>query len=116
MSHDQEDRDINWKPARFALLPAILLAVLMSIPAAQAQTMTVLYNFADAGYHPWQGINMDSHGRIFGTTLNGGDLNCDGGGPPGCGVIFRFAKVGSGWIYTPLYQFVTSTIEGKHDL
>lgn len=110
MSHDQREtsfRDTSLEPAKFVLFAAVFLAVLMAVSLAQAQTMTVLYNFGSAGYQPWQGIIMDSHGRIFGTTLYGGDLGCDGGGPAGCGVVFKFAPVGSGWIYTPLYDFTT---------
>jgi len=110
MSHHQAEtplRDAKLKPATLALFPALLLAVVMAISAAQAQEMTVLYNFGNAGYQPWQGINMDSHGRIYGTTLYGGDESCDAGGPAGCGVVFRFANNGSGWVYTPLYYFTT---------
>lgn len=110
MSHSQERtpfRDSNLKLARLALSYSILLAAMMAGSIAQAQTMTVLYSFASAGYQPWQGLNMVSNGRMYGTTLYGGDLNCDGGGPAGCGVVFKFAKAGSGWIYSPLYYFNT---------
>lgn len=109
MSQHQEKTplpDKNSKPARFALLPAMFFAVLISV-SAQAQTMTVLYNFGNAGFQPWQGLNLVSNGRIYGTTLYGGDENCDGGGPPRCGVVFKFAKAGSGWVYSPLYYFTT---------
>jgi hypothetical protein len=81
---------------------------MIAVPA-QAQTLTVLHNFAldEDGASPGKGIAVDGHGRFYGTTQYGGDLNCDGGGPAGCGGVFRLAYSGSGWIYTALYDFTT---------
>jgi hypothetical protein len=61
---------------------------MIAVPA-QAQTLTVLHNFAldEDGASPGKGIAVDGHGRFYGTTQYGGDLNCDGGGPAGCGGV-----------------------------
>jgi uncharacterized repeat protein (TIGR03803 family) len=90
-----------------SILWLAILCASADAATAWAQGMNVLYNFGAEGYSPGKGINMDSHGRIYGTTQYGGDENCDGGGPPGCGVVFRFEKSGSGWTYTALYDFTT---------
>lgn len=80
---------------------------LSAIPVAQAQTLTVLHSFTGGGDggKPGAGMNMDRHGVFYGTTQYGGDLNCDNGGPAGCGVLFKFKNAGSGWILTPLHNF-----------
>lgn len=103
MHEYQKEASAHRKTMELALLLAVLCAIAGS--AAWGQSMNVLYDFGAAGYSPGKGISMDSYGRIYGTTQYGGDDNCDGGGPAGCGVVFRFEKSGSGWIYTPLYEF-----------
>lgn len=99
--------DSNFGKESVTFLLAVIVAFMVATSGAQAQTMTVLHDFGNGGYQPWQGIIMDPNGRIYGTTYYGGDLSCDAGGPAGCGVVFKFASNGSGWIYTPLYYFTT---------
>jgi uncharacterized repeat protein (TIGR03803 family) len=101
--------DINLRTGIIPRVLAFIFAATIIAMPAHAQTLTVLHNFAldKDGASPGKGITMDQHGRFYGTTQYGGDLNCDGGGPPGCGVVFRLANPGSGWIYTPLLHFTT---------
>jgi uncharacterized repeat protein (TIGR03803 family) len=49
----------------------------------------------------------DSDGNLYGTTVLGGDLNCEIGGPPaGCGVVFKLTPSGQ---ETVLHSFTGST-------
>ena len=95
------------QPAAAAALIALSLLIAVG-SSAHAQTFTVLYNFtgeADGG-RPGSGITSDKIGSFYGTTQYGGDLGCDAGGVPGCGVLFKFNKTSkSGGILTPLFQF-----------
>lgn len=101
----------------FALALAWGFAILAA-PAGQAQTFTVIHNFLGYpdGSQPATGLSMDRAGNLYGTTPYGGDSNCSnldsrplppggGGPPPGCGVVFRMKKVGSGWTEAPIYIF-----------
>ena len=104
--------DSNLRTGRVALVLAFLFATTIIVVPMQAQTLTVLHNFGNEGADPGKGITMDQHLRFYGTTQYGGDLSCGGeqaggGGPAGCGVVFRLANSGSGWVYTPLYDFTS---------
>jgi uncharacterized repeat protein (TIGR03803 family) len=84
---------------------AILLLVGMGC-LAQGQTFTVLHSFAGAGgAQPNAGVTMDAAGNLYGTTLYGGVLNCDNGGVPGCGVVYKLKKSHSNWMFSVLYEF-----------
>jgi uncharacterized repeat protein (TIGR03803 family) len=55
-------------------------------------TETVLHSFAGPdGEYPFGGLTLDSHGNLYGTTLEGGDNNsfC---GSLGCGVVFKLSR------------------------
>jgi uncharacterized repeat protein (TIGR03803 family) len=55
---------------------------------------TVLYSFTgstDGGF-PTAGVILDSSGNLYGTTISGGNLSCDGG--LGCGVVFKLSPSG----------------------
>lgn len=87
-----------------ALLPTI------AIPAAQAQTYTVLHNFTGRGdgATPIAGLTLDAGGNLYGTTV--GDYgNCT----TRCGTVFQMKKTGSGWILNPLYKF-TGGADGSY--
>src|SRR5580700_2372123 len=62
---------MNLRVASGALLATVL--VLATFQSAQAQTFTVLYNFAEPpdGAHPFAGLVRDASGNLYGTTYTG---------------------------------------------
>ncbi len=75
----------------------LVLATSAATPA-HAQTFKVLYNFKGApdGANPIAALIMDAAGNLYGTTLNGGSPTCSpGGGPVGCGTVFRLDPSGN---------------------
>ena len=73
-------------------------------------TETVLYTFTGGsdGAGPEAGLAFDSHGNLFGTTVDGGYLgNSDCGLiGPGCGVVFELSPNGDGtWTESVVYTF-----------
>lgn len=81
----------------FALALACALTVVTS-QSAQAQTYTVLHNFAGGqdGAEPYAGFTMDRGGNLYGTALGGG---C------GYGTVFKMTYRNDGWLVNPLYCF-----------
>jgi uncharacterized repeat protein (TIGR03803 family) len=67
-------------------LIAFALGCVVHGPAAQAQTETVLYSFANSadGANPLGGV-IDVNGMLYGTTYYGGTGSCNSGG---CGTVF----------------------------
>jgi uncharacterized repeat protein (TIGR03803 family) len=63
---------------------------------------TVVYNIAGGadGDGPGGGVVMDKAGNLYGTTVAGGDPNCD------CGVVYKLEpQAGGKWKYTVLHSF-----------
>ena len=83
------------------------LAVLSNI--ALAQTITVLHGFTagEDGAYP-TGLTMDRAGNLYGTTWDGGI------GRGEFGVVFRLAREGSGWVLTPLHEFLGEPSDGSN--
>ncbi len=82
------------------LLLTALTAVSWFVPAAKAQTLSVLFEFTgggNAGYDPYSGVVIDQQGRLYGTTAYSGQY--------GWGTVYRLSRAGSGWIATGLYDF-----------
>lgn len=85
----------------------MLFAAVVALPAAHAQTLTMLYNFTgrtDGGY-PVAGLTMDRLGNLYGTASYGGNTGgspCYGGG---CGTVFKLEHIGSSWMLNRLYAF-----------
>jgi uncharacterized repeat protein (TIGR03803 family) len=88
----------------------ILLGLASIYPAAQAQTLTVLYSFTGGtdGYLPASPLIRDSAGNLYGVTFRGGDSNCDRGSS--CGVVF---KVDANGKETVLHRF-TGKADGAY--
>jgi uncharacterized repeat protein (TIGR03803 family) len=66
-------------------------------------TEKVLRNFhfhSKDGFHPVAGLTLDAAGNLYGTTLQGGDVNCR------CGVVFELSPGANGkWRETVLHTF-----------
>src|SRR5580700_2861083 len=69
-------------------LAALLTLVLISAPAAPAQTFTLLYQFRSGpgGINPYAGVVRDAKGDLFGTTYNDGAF--------AAGTVFRINTAG----------------------
>jgi len=66
---------------------------------------TVLYSFTDGadGGFPETGLVRDNSGNLYGTTYEGGDVQCTNqGGSYGCGVVFKLEPNGN---FTVLHSF-----------
>jgi len=87
---------------RIAVLFCCAFCLTVFTNIAQAQTLTVLYNFTGSndGALPVGGLTMDRAGNFYGTTTY------DGTG--GHGTVFRLSRAGSGWVLTPLYSFTSA--------
>jgi len=92
---------------RGALTLAVLSALLLiATRPAQAQTETVLYNFAGNpdGAYPFSHLTSDGAGNFYGTTQYGGTGQAGGG--LGYGTVFELSPNGNGgWNETVLYSF-----------
>ena len=76
-------------------------------PAAQAQTLNVLYAFGAGGdgSAPIAGVTLDSNGNVYGTAC--------AAGPEDAGTVFQVRKRPNGsWIESTLHQFRPSTGDG----
>lgn len=86
-------------------LGVVVATTIVAVPEAQAQTFQVLHTFTGGdGIGPDAGLTMDRAGRLYG-TVNGGTGND--------GSVFRMAESGSGWVLTPLHQFVRPLTNGN---
>jgi len=100
MTGQEQDRSRTFRIDLWATIVAYAVALLMIVLATQlhAQTYTVLHNFAGSdGDSPQAGLTLDRAGNLYGTTRYGGSYNA--------GTVFKVTRQGSGWIFTPLYDF-----------
>jgi uncharacterized repeat protein (TIGR03803 family) len=65
---------------------------------------TVLYSFTGGqdGADPYAGVILDSAGNLYGTTIAGGQGNCNFPGFAGCGTVYKLDTMGN---VTVLYSF-----------
>jgi uncharacterized repeat protein (TIGR03803 family) len=87
---------------------SILLALTIVVtPLLSAQTLSVLHSFTGGpdGAFPQAGLTLDAAGNLYGTALGGGRGSCGHNDVPGCGVVFKVQRHGSGWTLSPLYSF-----------
>ena len=105
-----KSRTWTWMTALCPLGALALTIMFVLILSAEAQTYRVIYNFTggQGGRQPEAGLTIDHAGRLYGTTLLGGNTggSC---GANGCGTVFRLEPQGSGWVFTPLYNFQGGT-------
>ncbi len=103
--------EVNLRQKTIVLISLTVLALAIAIvPAAHAQTFTVLHNFTGGpdGANPLNGLTIDAAGNLYGTASAGGQRvsGCENyEGSYGCGVVFEMKPSGSGWVLTPLYEF-----------
>ena len=85
---------------RFSQMTFLIVFGLTAL--ASAQTFTTLYSFTGGtdGSEPAAGMIRDLAGNLYGTTSEGGDLNCNY--PYGCGAVYRLNPAG---IETVLHSF-----------
>lgn len=99
----------------FKLLPAAILLATLGTSTASAQTYTVLHAFTGGadGAAPADGLTIDRNGNLFGTASAGANQG-DGCGQTGhgCGAVFKMTHAGSGWVFTPLFDFLGGTNGG----
>ena len=80
----------------------LMLLVLFSSQFSQAQSYTVIHNFAGQdGSYPFTGLTIDSTGKLYGTTFDGGSNRY--------GTIFSLTASGSDWTLSTLYNFADGT-------
>jgi hypothetical protein len=72
-------------------------------------TETVIHAFGGTdGINPWGTLVIDATGNLFGTTPDGGDLNCNS--MIGCGVAFQLMPNADGsWKEKVVHTFINST-------
>ncbi len=106
----------TFRMGRSTVSATLTILFLFLTPTAQAQTYRVLHSFTSGpdGASPQAGLAIDSAGNLYGTTVAGGTGSlCSA--PPGCGTIFKLTHAGSGWITTPVYEFI-GTNDGGHPI
>ena len=88
-------------------LPALVFSIMCSPSTLIAADLSTLYLFSGAsdGGYPFDGLLMDSSGKLYGTTATGGDLTMGNG--LGLGTVFEYS--------TTTQQLTTlSTFEGSN--
>jgi uncharacterized repeat protein (TIGR03803 family) len=89
-------------------------------PGSGAWTYTQLYSFCAQNGCP-DGLNpqappiWDSHGNLWGTTLEGGiGRPACANDASGCGVVYEMTPNGDGtWTYNTIHQFASSSTDGQ---
>ena len=93
-----------------AVALALVAFAAVATPLAEAQTFTVLHQFAGGadGQDPLDGsLILDPIGNLYGTTDLGGSGACSGG----CGTVFKITHSGH---ETVLYSFTGANGDGKY--
>lgn len=97
---------------------AVFTATLMIVPAAWAQTFTVLHTFTGGadGANPQDGLTMDGAGNLYGVAEFGGNVSSciSGQQASGCGVVFKMKRSGSSWTLAPLHTFAQDGTDGSY--
>jgi uncharacterized repeat protein (TIGR03803 family) len=82
-------------------------------PSGSGYAENVLYAFTGGidGADPSAGLLGDSSGALYGTTSEGGNLNCNP--TVGCGTVYKLTPSGSGYTKNTLYEFGSHPGDGK---
>jgi len=91
-----------------SVLAGLLLILLIpSWQLVQGQGFNNLHDFTGGldGKWPASGVAIDRGGNLYGTNYAAGNYgnNCS---VDGCGTVYKLSRRGTGWILTPLYDFV----------
>ena len=78
-------------------------AVFELSPSGNNWTFTTLYTFPLNTGGPYASLTMDAAGNLYGTTVYGGQPDCNGSF--GCGNVFKLTPGNGGWTYTSLHNF-----------
>jgi uncharacterized repeat protein (TIGR03803 family) len=100
---------MSWNPANvtlvimLTLLFLIFLFLFLTLTAqpAMGQTYNVIYNIGTlggSGLFPFAGVTIDRAGNLYVTTK-------ENTGRPDTGTVFMLSHGGSGWMYSPIYEF-----------
>jgi uncharacterized repeat protein (TIGR03803 family) len=100
-----------------ALWTVMMFAFAVSATLASAQTLTVLHYFTGGsdGAEPWTALTKDAAGNFYGTALYGGSTAGPCASIGGCGTVFKLKRMGSGWVFYPIYTF-TGGNDGRNPL
>ncbi len=91
---------VSSRMGTFAKTVAMVFGLtLLTTPAAQAQTFSVLHYFTggEDGSLPVAGVTVGPGGVLYGTASQGGN--------GGYGTVFKLRQVNSSWIFSVLYGF-----------
>jgi uncharacterized repeat protein (TIGR03803 family) len=94
--------DFRGSPGAVLLLALALFCTCLSVPASAEAKETVEFNFrcGAGGCAPSGNLVSDSQGNLYGTTVSGGNANCN------CGTVFELTpNSGGGWTETVLHAF-----------
>lgn len=102
MTRSKQDRTWNLRinpPVAVAALAIVFVLVVAAVPAAQAQTFTVIHAFTGGndGSLPLAGLTPAGPGTFYGTAADGGAHRW--------GLVFKLSHSASGWVLYPLYSF-----------
>src|SRR5277367_6046587 len=114
----QQTSGTNLRAKIVALVSLTVMATLLAaVPAAQAQTFSVVHSFTGEadGANPGSGLTPDRAGHLYGTASQGGSPGvCQY--PEGCGTVYRMTPHGSNWIFSPIYSFSGSLNDGGYPM